>query len=271
MAACVEWIRTFGQARTGIQGIQAANNLDLEGSSMKIKCCGSHVGGQERRHPGQFVGSEVEIRFGGGDCLVGRLVAICGDYLVLKTRHHHIVYVNARQVRSITELRCSHRSVGHVKFIRAHNFHGVIRELRLQFVKIDLGRADKVKGFISEVGPNQVLIVDDNQLTQIPIHQIRAISPVCQSRGHRSGGHRTGGHHTGGHRTGGHRSCGHRSGGSRVGGEFAAPCRNRTTGVGGQMTGGIGRTPGVGPVTTYSRKAGVSRAVRPLKRRSAKR
>lgn len=232
---------------------------------MNIKCCGSHVGGQERRHPGHFVGSEVEVRFGGGDCIEGRLIAICGDYLVLKTRHHHLVYINARQVRSITELHCSHRSVGQVKFIRAQNFHCVVRELRLQFVIIDLGRGDKVKGFISEVGPNNVLLVDNNQLTQIPIHQIRAISPVCQSRGHRSGGHRTGGHRTGGHHTGRHHT-----GGNRVGGEFAGSCRSRGDRVGGQMTGGCRRTTGVDPVATYSRKAGVSRTTR-LRGRSAKR
>lgn len=235
---------------------------------MRIKCCGSTQGNNQGwRHPGQFVGSEVEVRFSGNDCVVGRLIAICGDYLVVKTRQGHLVYINARQVKSITELRCSHRSgQHHVKFIRAQNFHGVLRELRLQFVKIDLGRNDKLQGFISEVGPNSVLLVDNNELTQVSINQIRAVSPVCQSRGGRSCGHRTGGH-----RTGGNRSCGNQSRGERVGGEFAGPCRSRGNQVGGQFTGGCRRTTGVAPVNTYARKSGVSRAARPMKRRSAKR
>lgn len=227
---------------------------------MNIKCCGSTLGAQERRHPGQFVGSEVEVRFGGGDCLVGRLIAICGDYLVLKTHNKHIVYINARQVRSITQVRCSHRSVGKVHFIRARSFHEVLCALRLQFVKIDLGRTEKLKGFISEVGPNQLLLVDNNELTQVAIHQIRAVSPVCQSGGHRSCGHRTGGHHTGGHRTGGIRTPGTRTGGNRVGGEFTQPCRSRGN-----------RTVGSETANTYSHKAAVSRARRLAKRRITRR
>ncbi|MFS0723309.1 hypothetical protein [Paenibacillus sp. 1P07SE] len=239
---------------------------------MKIKCCGSALGNQGWRHPGHFVGSEVEVRFSGNDCVNGRLIAICGDYLVVKTRHGNLVYINARQVKSITELRCSHRSGQHVKFIRAHNFHGVLQALRLQFVKIDLGRTDKLKGFITEVGPNSLLLVDNDELTQVSINQIRAVSPVCQSRGTRSCGNRSGGHHTGVHRSCGHRTGGHRTGGSRVGGEFAGPCRSRGNQVGGELTGGYRpTTPGVAPVNTYGRKAGVSRSARPIRRRVGKR
>ncbi|GBF74779.1 hypothetical protein PA598K_03146 [Paenibacillus sp. 598K] len=217
---------------------------------MNIKCCGSTLGAQERRHPGQFVGSEVEVRFGGGDCLTGRLIAICGDYLVLKTHNKHIVYINARQVKSITQVRCSHRSVGKIHFIRAQSFHEVLRALRQQFVKIDLGRTEKLKGFISEVGPNQLLLVDNNELTQVAIHQIRAVSPVCQSGGHRSCGQREGAIRTPGTRTGG----------NRVGGEFTHPCRSRGN-----------RTVGSETANTYSRKAAVSRARRLAKRRTTRR
>ncbi|WP_165279964.1 DUF2642 domain-containing protein [Paenibacillus protaetiae] len=126
----------------------------------------------------RMIGNFVCINLVGDEKVEGRLIAVCRDYIVLRTRDG-IVYVNANQVESVAE-NGANRSRGSrtPRFIRAANFHDLVRQLENEFVKITFGRNDKVKGYITDVCDNTATVVDCHKLVSVYIDKIKTIRPL---------------------------------------------------------------------------------------------
>ncbi|WP_236346656.1 DUF6897 domain-containing protein [Paenibacillus plantiphilus] len=166
-----------------------------------------------------LIGKNVKINRGGPDSLEGKLIAVQSDYIVLQTKDG-IIYVNTSHVKSITELP-THKTKGWTpKYIVARNFLGVLRKLTKKFVQINSGGPEKVEGFIAEVSADSVLLVDGQDLLQIPLFHIKTVKQTGKYvtyGGGRTGGQRTGGDETHGHKTHDHKTRGPKSRGPRTG------------------------------------------------------
>lgn len=161
-----------------------------------------------------LIGKNVKINRGGPDSLEGRLIAVQSDYVVLQTKDG-VIYINTSHVKSITELP-THKTKGWTpNYIVARNFLGVLRKLTKKFVQINSGGPEKVEGFIAEVSDDSVLLVDGQDLLQIPLFHIKTVKQTGKYvtyGGGRTGGQRTGGDETHGHKTKGPKSRGPRTG-----------------------------------------------------------
>ena len=172
-----------------------------------------------------LIGKMVKINRGGPDSLTGKLLAVKSDFLVVKTREG-VVYVANRHVKSITEIGCSksggNRTGGNrsgnrdTDFINANNFNGVLRALHQQFVQINWGGPEKLKGFVSQVNDTTTLVVSGKEAVLVQNDHIKTIMAIdcMKSGGKKSGGNKSGGNKndnkndnkSGGNKSGGNRS-----------------------------------------------------------------
>ncbi|WP_256756781.1 hypothetical protein [Cohnella sp. WQ 127256] len=151
---------------------------------------------QSRQHnyamqANHLIGQEVRINRGGHDSVEGALIAIPGDYLVIRS-DNVVVYVNGAHVKSITEgstgggksggnsggNRSGARSGGsrHRSFISAPNFQSLLTHLKHRHIQINRGGHEKLDGFLAEISRDNVLLIVDRELVRIPTFHIKNVS-----------------------------------------------------------------------------------------------
>jgi len=208
----------------------------------------NHVAAAQQAHYlYSLAGRSVKINRGGPDAMNGRLLAVRSNYLVLKTKKG-VVYINADHVKSITE--AAGGSGGRsASYVIADSFHGVLRQLRNQFVQINQGGPEKVEGFIADVTGDTLLLVAGREVIRIPLFHIRSVS-LAERKGSKSGGNSNSNSNSnssdsnssksGGNKSGGNKSSGNKSGGNKSGGSHSRDGRsggNRAAGAqGGKAT-----------------------------------
>jgi len=154
-------------------------------------------------------GKWVKINRGGPDSLTGKVEAVRSDYIVLDTDNGR-TYVADSHIKSISELANKsggNRSKGDANRTRGNQsqgqmgaganaypstFNGVVQSFDQKFVQINSGGPEMVNGFVAGVDNNNVKLVNNREVSIIPLSHIRAIKAENNNKNNKSGGNKSG-------------------------------------------------------------------------------
>jgi len=175
----------------------------------------------------QLVGRNVKINRSGPDMIEGRLAAVNGEVLVIRSGKT-VVYVNGTHVKSITEGtskghsgRTGHASIGRsgqdygksgAGYITASTIKGVLDNMHQKFIQINSGGPEKLEGFLAETRNDFILLIVGRENVRVPIFHIKTVNLSGKSGG-KSGGSGDGKGGSVGKRSDGKYSNSKRSGG----------------------------------------------------------
>ena len=129
----------------------------------------------------ELEGKIVRIDRGGPESRTGKLLSVNSDYFTLLTEKEGIIFYQAHHIKSLTQnvkqgLEFGSDFEDKYQLRAPQDFRCVLASLKNYWVKVNRGGPESIEGVLSEVLPECIILVANEEVIRISIFHIRSIS-----------------------------------------------------------------------------------------------
>ena len=129
----------------------------------------------------ELEGKVVRIDRGGPESRTGKLLSVSNDYFTLLTEKEGIIFYQAHHIKSLTQnvkqgVEFNSDFEDSYRFRAPQDFRCVLASLKNYWVKVNRGGPESIEGVLSEVLPECIVLVANEEVIRISIFHIRSIS-----------------------------------------------------------------------------------------------
>ncbi|MCC5803116.1 hypothetical protein [Rossellomorea vietnamensis] len=129
-----------------------------------------------------LVGKIVKVNRGGPESPIGKFLYGEGDHFALLTEKNGVVYFNAAHVKILSQNMKSGKPIEtsdeEYVFIKEDSFGDLLKSLKNQWVKINLGDLEKLEGVLADANDLYITLVRNDEVIRVITFHIKTISNV---------------------------------------------------------------------------------------------